>query len=98
AIFCPLFRSAWACCGWPSIRANKAGTTNWRAPWSFAGRKRPRRILPNPEKCGNNGWFMTQETAVRLPVDLGRRSYDIHIGPSLLADAQAYAGAIAGAR
>lgn len=45
---------------------------------------------------------MTTDSATQHPtvmtVDLGRRSYAIHIGTGLLDDAQAYAGAIAGRR
>ncbi|WP_423823152.1 3-dehydroquinate synthase [Salinisphaera sp. SPP-AMP-43] len=39
-----------------------------------------------------------QAATATLHVALGERSYDIHIGPNLIADPQAYAGAIRGRR
>lgn len=40
--------------------------------------------------------MMNRQRIERVSVDLGARSYDILIGPALLADSAAYAGAIAG--
>lgn len=41
---------------------------------------------------------MTREPTGQLPVELGSRSYDIHIGPGLLADSNTWVGAITGTR